>query len=367
MIPVSDALELALQGGSFKSEYVADLVVDGDVKIADLPLSSCELTSDTSRKVVTTGSGTVTFTDEVGESIVPDDLTSWLSPFASFLDVSYRVAVGDQFSEKVLRGRLKITGVSDTESRGVRREGRVLTVGSRVQVRLSDLMHVTDREDFIAPTGPSALGSVRAELSRITGFPVVTAGADSVVPRTVTYEQNRVDAVVDLASVLDAFPYVAPSGGLALAPKAWGSPVGVLRVGSEGSIVRVDPDELSDDGVFNQVVVRSHESDQSTILATAQVESGPLRYGGPFGRVPYFASSQYVTNADQARVYARSLLPQVSSLPAVQYTIQCLPDPRFEVWDVVTVQTDERTFTARISKIVLPGSGLMTLTVQVAS
>lgn len=367
MIPVSDALVEALQGGSFRTEYVADLVVDGDVKVTDLPLSACELTADTGSKVVTRGSATVTYTDELGSSIVPTDLQSWLTPFASFLDVSYRVAVGDQFSEKVLRGRLKVTGVSDSESRGVRREGRVLTVGSRVQVRLADLMHVTDREDFIAPTGPKTLGSARTELARITGFPVVTAGADAVIPRSVTYEENRMDAVVDLASVLNAYPYMAPSGGLALAPKGWGDPVGTLRVGSEGSIVRADPDEMSDDDVYNQVVVRSHEADQSTILATAEVEQGPLRYGGPFGRVPYFASSQYVTTADQARKYALSLLPQVSDLPAVQYTIQCLPDPRFEVWDVVVVKTQDREFRARITKIVLPGSGLMTLTVQVAS
>jgi len=365
MIPVSEGLEKVLSGGSFKSGYVADLIVDGDVVLEDVPLSAAELSSNADAKIVTQGSVTVTYTDDLGVSIVPEDVSSWLSPFASFMDVSYRAALGDSFSEKVLRGRLKITGAADPVDRSVRREGRVLTVGSQVTVSLKDLFHVTDRERFIAPSPPASLMSVKAELARLTGLPIVSEVADAQIPRSVTYEENRLDAVLDLASVLGAFAYVNAAGALALVPKDWSAPVAVLRVGGEGSIVRVDADELSDDGVFNQVVVRSHDDSQETILWTEQLEDGPLRYGGPFGRVPFFASSQYVTTAAQARAYALSLLPQVSSLPAVTYSIQCLPDPRLEVWDVITVVTDKRTFDARISKMTLPGSGPMTLTVQV--
>lgn len=370
MISVSSGLEKALSGGSFSSGYVADLIVDGDVMLEDIPLSPCEVTSDATANVVTQGSATITYTDQLGASIVPADLSSWLSPFASFLDVSYRVAVGDQFSEKVLRGRLKITGVGDPNDRTIRRQGRTVSVGSQVSVTLADLMHVTNREDFTAPTGPSSLGSVRAEIARLTGFPIVTdvgVVPDALIPRSVTYRENRLQAVQDLAAVLGAYPYMDAAGGLALAPKVWGAPVATLQVGPEGTIFRADPEEMSDEGVYNQVVVTAHDADQATILADAKVQSGPLRYGGPFGRVPYLVSSPYVKTADQARGYAASLLPEVSSLPAVAYTIQCAADPRLEVWDVVNVVTESRSFTGRIEKITLPGTGFMSLRVQVRS
>lgn len=366
MISGSDALAEAITGGSFRSEFTADLIVDGDVKLSGISLPQCQLDADGTRKILTQGSATFTYSDDLGTSILPEDITSWLTPFASFLDVSYRVAVGDDFNERVMRGRMKITGVSDPKGRLIRFQDRLLTVGQSVQLKLADLFYVTDRERFIAPSAPSDMSSVWGEIGRLTGLPMKRTVADAAISRAVTYQENRLDATFDLAKIVSGMPYMTPDGALSMASTEWGEPVLDLRMGASGTIVRAAPDDLSDAQVYNQVVVRSWDDQQATILATAEVQSGPLRYGGPFGRVPFFVSSPYVTTHEQAQAFADAQLPIVSRMPAVTYTIQCAADPRLEVWDVITFQTEQASILpGRIQKITLPGSGLMTLVCEV--
>lgn len=363
MIDGSAQLGQAISGGSFGSGYVADLIVDGLPVLTDVELTG-EIVCDGDALILTQGSLTLAYTDDLGRSVVPEDLTSWLTPFASYLDVSYRVTVGT-FTEKVLRGRLKVVGVSDPLERKIRFQDRQLTVGSSVKVKVADLFHVTDLERFEAPSAPPSLLSVWAELGRLTGLPLNRSVADKAIPRTITYEENRLDAVESLAALLGGVPFVTPAGELSIAPFEWAEPVVALQMGAGGTIARADADDLSADGVFNKVVVRSWDDNQATILATASVLDGPLRWGGPFGRVPYFASSEFVKTQAQAQAYATELLPQVSSMGAVTYTIQCAADPRLEVWDVITFEKDGATYSGRIKKITLPHRGLMTLVVSV--
>jgi hypothetical protein len=366
MIAASKRLGEAVAEGGFSSMYVADLIVDGQVKLKDVPIPG-ELVSDGGAKILTQGTVLFSYSDEIGQSVIPEDITSWLAPFASFLDISYKVTLENVFTEKVLRGRLKIVGVSDPQDRRIRFQDRILTVGSTVRLKLADLFYVTDRERFVTPGGPQPGATAWGEIGLLTGLPLDKRDvADKAITRAVTYEENRLDALGDLASILDGTPYITPAGAVAIALSAWGEPVVSLGMGGTGTIVRADPDDLSDAGVYNQVVVRSWDDQQATVLATAQVESGPLRYGGPMGRIPIFASSQHVTNEAQAHAYANDLLPQVSTLPAVTYTIQCAADPRLEVFDVIDFTKDDAPYTGRIQKITLPGTGDMTLVVSVA-
>lgn len=369
MIDTPDELAEAIRGGSFDSYYVADLIVDGQIVLQDQALTACELVADGSQKILTQGTATFTYTDELGTSILPKDLTSWLTPAASFLDISYRVAVGDTYSAKVLKGRFKIIGVSDPLGRVIKFQDRLLTVGSQVTLKLADLFYMTAYDRFIAPTAPSDLSSVYAEIGRLTGLALDRSGVDDMaITRTVTYDDAALDAVFDLAAIVSGNPYVTPAGAVRLAPMAWGDPVVDLSMGANGTVARADADDLSLDGVYNQVVVRSWDDTQATVLAHAEVPSGPLRYGNPqgMGKKPTFLSSQFVTTNAQAQQWADDQLPLVSKLPAVTYTVQCAPDPRLEVWDVVSLSTQDATdLPARIQKITLPAKGQMTMTVQV--
>lgn len=358
MIPASEQLGLVVAGGSFRSRLVADLVVEDTVVLADLPLEGTELTSDAGQAVLTTGEATVVYRDGFGTSITPRDTSSWLAPFVSRLDVSMLVEVGNQFSEKVLRGRLRVVGVGDVQESFLRRKGaRILySVGARIKVELADHFHAVDASRFPIPTAPRDLSSVQREMSRLTGLPVQTSIPDGPIPRSVTYEESRLDAVNALASVLGGYAYVTPDGSIGLVSKTPGDVVLQVR-----GTAKISPASgMSDDGVYNQVVVTTHDDQQAAILATASITSGPLRVSGPFGVRPYKASSPYITTAAQARAYAESLLPQVSRLAGVKWTVtMTAPDPRIEVWDVIEVVTPTAVVVGQVVKITLSDRGMV--------
>lgn len=365
MITTDEDLAEVIRSGGYVRDFVADVIVDDERVLSDIPLASCELKSDGNAKVRTQGTAVLVYSDELGRSVVPEDLTSWLTPYATVLNVSYRVSLNG-IVWKVLQGTLKVAAVGDPQETRVLAGGRLLTVGSRVKLTLADAFRVTERERFIAPSSPASLDSVWDEIANLTNLPVQRNVADAAIPRSITYQESRLDAVHDLGAVLDGVPYVNPDGEVTIQPNQWPAESEPLRVGPDGTIVDVTPNTLTDEGIYNQVVVRSHENDQTAILATAELETGPLRYGGPFGRVPYFASSQFITTPEQAAEYAANLLPRVSSQPAAQFTIQCAPDPRREVGDVVPFESrDGRAFVGRIVERTLSSSGPMTLKVLV--
>lgn len=364
MITVSSDLAAILSGGGFSRYFVADVVVDGERVLSDVPLTSCELTSRGNAKIRNQGSAVFSYSDELGTSILPEDITSWLTPYATYLNISMRVSIGD-FSEKVLRGSFKIIGVSDPESQRVTVADRLLTLNSKVRLRLADAFAVSDRERFLSPTGPASLDSAWDEIARVTGLAVNRNVADAAINRNIVYDASVLDAAIALGSVLGGVPYMSPLNQVTLQPDEWGDLTEPLNVGPDGTITKVAPDDLTDEGIYNQVVVRSFDTTQQVVLATAEVTDGPLRYGGPFGRIPFFASSEFITNESQAQDYADLMLPKVSSVPATPYMIQCLPDPRREVGDVVPFTKDNEQLVGRISELKLSDSGPMTLKMMV--
>lgn len=366
MIDASDELGDVVQAGGYIRTIVADVTVDGDRVLQDFQLASAEVTSNGNAKVRTQGTAVFHYSDELGRSIVPSKLTSWLTPYATYLNVYFRITAGP-FDEKVLLGTLKVVKVSDPKDARVRTGGRIISIGSSVGLQLADAFAVTDKEKFPLPASPSQLTSTWAEIAAVTGLPVEQNVADAAITRSITYQESVLDATFDLAQLLDGIPYVNSNGRVAIQPNAWPDPVVELTIGPEGNIVEVQPDDLTDEGIYNQVVVRSYGTDQVKVLATAELTDGPLRYGGPFGKVPFFASSPYVITDGQAAAYAESMLPLVSSIPAGVFAIDCLPDPRLEAGDVVDFWYNDATRTGRILERRIADSGPMSLKVQVQS
>lgn len=365
MITVSDELAAIIPRGGFKRTYVADVVVDGERVLKDLELSTCELVSDGSAKIRNQGSAKVEYSDAVGRSIAPEDAESWFTPYATQLNISMRVASGD-FSEKVLRGTYLVRTVSNPQASTSTYGGRKLTTGSSIELKLADAFRRVERERFPGPASPAGT-TAWDEIGLLTGLPLLRNVADTAIPRDITYEESRLDALFTLGRLLDGIPYMTPAGQVAIQPDAWGSATEALAIGEGGTITRAAAaNDLTDEDIYNEVVVRSHDDEQTVVLATARLTTGRLRYGGPFGRVPYFASSEFVTTVEQAQAYADALLPQVSTQRAVPYVIQCIPDPRREVGDVVPFTTEDgRQLVGRIEHVTLGNTGPMTLKVLV--
>jgi len=122
-----------------------------------------------------------------------------------------------------------------------------------------------------------------------------------------------------------------------------------------GTLVRVSRG-MSAEGVYNRVVVRA-QGQKAGVLAAGEIGDGPLRAenvdgeDSPFGRVPYFMSSQFITSPAQARTEVAKWLPRVSRPQALIMDIDELVNPLREVGDVVTVRRKGDVFPARVVKV----------------
>jgi hypothetical protein len=367
VISTTSQLAAIIKAGGAQIRYVADVIVDGTRVLKDQPIGF-SLTQDGTARVRSQATATLVYSDQLGQSIAPSTLTSWMTPYATFLNVSVIYQVG-AFIERIVVGYFKVTDVDDPTETKVNLAvlGRVITVGSSVSLTLADAFHITDLEKFQTTTSPTSTG-VWDEIASLTGLPVVRNITDATIPSTVAYSQNRLDAVIALAAVLGGIPYVDNLNRVQIQPNAWPSQSGSLTIGAGGSVIDVSPDALTDQGICNIVVGSGVAADQTPIFVTATLTSGPLRYGGPFGRVPYFATlPPSVVDTASAQAFVNSLLPQVSTVPAGMFEVTCVPDPRREVGDVVSFQRMDATLVGRIVKKTLSDKGPMVLSMAVNS
>jgi hypothetical protein len=138
-----------------------------------------------------------------------------------------------------------------------------------------------------------------------------------------------------------------------------------------GTLIDAIP-RLSNDNVYNAVVVRGTAANGSTIvLAVAELTDGPLRVRNPDGslspyrRVPYYYTSQYITTQEQAQAYADKMLPRVSKLRSLTYDLVETFNPLREVGDVLNVYRLGDSFVCRITDISRDTGPTQTLTVTV--
>ena len=352
---------------SFDSHWVADLYYNGSRVLQDVPVSRPSFREDAQAKVQQSGSVTVEWSDEFATSILPVDVSSPLAPFGAQLWV-YSVVEAGEFSERVEYGRFEITDVPSGRDEQMVFRGELITLGSRVELELRELLHGVAQESFDVPSAPSQLDSTWAELAVITGLPLERTVDDVAVNRSIMYPDNKLDAVHELMDVmLDADPHMTADGSLSARPRVWPDPVDTLTM--DGALVGVGH-RMSADQVYNRVVVRATSGEQSSVLAVAELTSGPLRVRNPDGSVsPFrartkFLSSEFVTTAGQAQAWADSTLTQVAALRSRVVPVVEKFNPLRERGDVVLIERPNLYLVARVVTISRSGH-TQELTVEV--
>jgi hypothetical protein len=367
----SSALSGALSG-SFDHYWVADLFYDGERRLANVPITDVSFTENADATIQHSGSCTVVWADEFATSVAPDEVSDMFAPFGAQLAV-YSVVSAGEFSERVAYGRFEITNVPSAVDENMLFRGEWITVGSRVELELKELLAGVGEERFDVPSAPVDLDSTWAELSRITGLQLTRTVDDVPITRTIMYPESKLDATYDLMSVmLDAVPHMTGDGTLAARPNVWPAPVAALVRGDGGTVVSVGS-QLSSAQVYNRVVVRAGSGDQAAVLAVAEVSSGPLRVRNPDGSVSPFRartkylSSELVTTEEQAQVWAESELEKVSTLRSRVVPVVELFNPLRERGDVITIDHGGLTLTGRVQRISRNDPATQDLVVEVAS
>ena len=98
-----------------------------------------------------------------------------------------------------------------------------------------------DEANFVTPEAPESLTSVIGEISRLARDYVPVDDLDGIVdaaiPRSITYQASRVEALQALADVIGYWVRMSPGGGLTLIPQTPSpDPVWTVTVGEFGTV-----------------------------------------------------------------------------------------------------------------------------------
>jgi hypothetical protein len=354
---------------SFNRRWVADLYYDGVRKVQDMPITEPSFSDDGSSLVQMTGSVTVAYQGDFAESFSPREVSDALAPAGAELAVYVVISAGS-FMERVEMGWYRITSVPSAVDYTARYGGRRITIGSKVELELQDRFVRVQRDRFDVPGVPPRLASVFAEFARLTQLQLTRMVPDRGIPKAIAYEEERLEACYDLIEVLDAVPYMRPDGSAGQRPNEWPGAVDTLRDGNLGSIIEVGR-EMTSENVYNRVAFRTTSSDQTQILASAEITEGPLRARNangspsPAGRVTYYATNDLITTTAAAQAFVNQLLPRVSTMRATEVPLTEKFNPLRELGDVLVVSRADGIFTGRIKKIDRGAGSTQTLTLEV--
>lgn len=219
-----------------------------------------------------------------------------------------------------------------------------------IRVTGKSTMHRLEEDRLTSPTVPRSGGTLASELRRLVaghmGVLVDPTLRDRACP-SMSWGESRVDAVYEIA---DAWPARLREGGDGILRVLPPTPSGTARTLTDGvgGTVIAAPRQASRDQVYNRVVARGQDQDDSgtpMFQAVADQTTGPLAVGGPYGVVTRFFSSPLITSQAAATSAARSLLA-TSVLRSQTVPVTCVPDPTLCLDDTVTLVTRDADRTA---------------------
>lgn len=284
----------------------------------------------------------------------PTLATDTLMPYGNEVFVERGVVYGDGVREWVGLGYYRINQVEQQEAP----RGRVrLSCTDRMQGVIDGR---TPQPVIYQAGGVTLYGLLSGAIFSAVGFfPVIVSDMNLstiLLPRTQVLERDVLPFLKDLAQSYGRTIYWGYDGKLYFTttpdPRA---PVWSVNEGAGGVLVKASR-SVSRTGVYNGVVAMGESSgDTDPIRAVSTIESAndPLRWGGPFGKVPRFYSSSLIVTQEQAQSAAAAMLQRVKGLPyAVSF--EHIPNPALEVGDAVTVVYGSRTELHVLDKLSIP-------------
>ena len=242
--------------------------------------------------------------------------------------------------------------------------------GDQVDVTAAGLLALADEARLVSPFQPTGTigATLRGLLEPAVTVDLTGAPTDRSVPSAVNFDEDRLQAVLDLLDAWAADATVNPDGVFTVVP-AGQSTTAVATLSRDTTAERVAGGSTRD-GAFNVVVARGTASDGGQVQGVSYQSTGPRKYGGPFNPlpVPYFFSSPLLTTVGQCNAAAATVLGRLNRSGGQRYTVEAVPDPRLQAGDVVELDSDDfHVASAAIEAISLPytpSGGSMGLTVR---
>jgi hypothetical protein len=248
----------------------------------------------------------------------------------------YRVE-GNEPDEVVEWREVAEYGLDEPDSDTAPHTRLVPIVRAVVKLQVVDITSDVDRDTLEGPESPAPGRTVLSEFARLNEghFPVVVDPGvnDTDVSPFLILEGNRLQAGQDLLSRVNARYRMGGDGECHVYPLTGPS---VLTVEPGKCLVQVSRKQ-SIDGLYNRWTVEGKDGDHP-VVASVDLEYGPLRYGGDHGRAPAPRyTSEMITNYQQALAYALELRAKFLATLAVELSVELSPRPELQAGDRITV------------------------------
>lgn len=293
-----------------------------------------------------------------------------LAPWGQRVQVRAEISVGAAYSELIPVGEFRIESVEgDAATAVLQRNGSWLYGGQQVQVTARDMLQQLADEAWTTPLQRISGNTDVQELARIlagTGIPISPSMAFVRRPGWgVNFGSTRLDAALTLADAADRALWIDRSGALDWIDPKVGTGTGWSA--SPGEDVWVSWTPGADRGhIKNGVLVQgSTDAAQYGVRGADWIRSGPLAWGGPFGRVPEVISSSTALSSAQAAAEAKKTLAAIGAARTAQVVVTEPANPAKDVLDTQHIVTDDRTLTGLITGIDISGDATMKTTVSI--
>ena len=229
---------------------------------------------------------------------------------------------------------------------------------------LSDRMATIIDSRFLQPRqwlqGTTVGDIVTEVVTEVYPNAVITWDDDSdltEIGRSLIAEESRYEVLFTIAEGLGKILFWDNIGRLSFrdAPDE-DDPIWEVKAGDGGVMINADR-SISRDGIYNAVVVTGEGADQITpvrAVAYDAQESSPTFFGGPFGRIPKFYSSSFITTQEQANNAAQNILRRSLGAP-YDVGLSAVPNPALRPYDPIRVVYNDGTReTHIIERVTIP-------------
>ncbi|WP_329068995.1 DUF5047 domain-containing protein [Amycolatopsis sp. NBC_01480] len=344
MRPVTDAF-LATLRGAHKMVARATLVTPGQVGVTPIGIPIPGV-SDLGRLPILGGDVTVDATADVQATLDLTTIYPWPThpadpgtPYGQEIYVERGVEYGLGTTEWVGLGYFRI----DSAEQSGRPDGSIRIAGSDRMAKVRDA-RAWQPAQFGAGTSVGALIDQVVQDALPTGQTLVSVydwpAYTDTIGTVQILDEDRLAFLQDVVASRGKVAYWDYAGRLQVknAPTTSGAPVWTVNRGAGGVLVSVNR-KIDRDGVYNAVVARGDATGELPPvqgIAYDNNPSSPTYWDGPFGLVPRFYASSFITTTAQAGSAAASILAQSSGLP---YTVsfETVPNPALETGDVVSL------------------------------
>lgn len=367
--PVSDVWMAAL-ASPHSLDWLVTATRGGRVLAADIQVDQLSLTASWDGRQITR-EVRADITDPDG-TLLTADPESPLAPWGQQMVVRARLSTGAAWSHIIPVGTFRVedAGPDGASTMILLRDGTWVTGGQTLHPTGRDMLQQLADERWTSWVQPRA-DTVRTAMDRVvTGVDIQLGRWSSTtpVPPDMEWGSAKIDAAIELVKLDGRTMWCDRAGLLQLVSSAEGTgDTWTYRVGDDVAVSATV--QASRTGVVNGAAVHA-ESDATDdgrpeIWGAAYARSGPLAWGGPFGRIPDVQTSKLVKDTAGATEAARDTLDSLTGARMATVTVTAPANPAVDVLDTATITLPRgRSMSGLITRTDMDAAH-MTLTVQI--